>query len=86
VDRTPISPDQHPPALAHGVAVFDEATGRYGTVADATLSRDLVHLRPIGGGIEWRARREHIRPALASELLAARLRTARTPPRGRDGL
>jgi hypothetical protein len=71
--------------LARGVTVHDEATGRRGTVADATLSAAYVHLRPIGGGIEWRARREHVRPVLASELLADRLRETRTPPRGRDG-
>jgi hypothetical protein len=67
--------------LAHGVVVVDEATGRRGTVADTTLSATYVYLRPIGGGIEWRARREDIRPVTASEILADRLRNARTSPR-----
>jgi hypothetical protein len=64
--------------VAHGVTVYDELSGRRGTVADTTTSPGLVFLRPIGGGIEWRARREHIRPVLASELLADRLRDGRT--------
>lgn len=71
-------PDTDEHDLAHGVTVYDEATDRYGTVADARIIPGRVWLRPIGGGIEWCARREHIRPALASELLAERLKSART--------
>jgi hypothetical protein len=60
--------------VARGVTVYDESSERFGTVADTGLGTNLVFLRPLGGGLEWRARREHIRPALASELLADRLR------------
>lgn len=67
----------HPPPQ-HGVTVYDEGTDQYGTIADATLSPTTVFLRPIGGGTEWQARRDHVRPALASELLAGRLRESRT--------
>ncbi|HEY5837174.1 hypothetical protein [Streptomyces sp.] len=73
-------PDATPPTPVPGLPVFDEATGRYGTVADITLSTVSVFLRPIGGGIEWRARREHIRPVTTGELLADRLREERTSP------
>lgn len=68
--------------LALGVVVYDEASGRRGTVADTSLSADLVFLRPIGGGIEWRARRAHLRPVLMSEVLAEQLRETRTSPPG----
>jgi hypothetical protein len=58
------------------LAVYDEAAEEFGTVADVWPTR-LVYVRPIGGGLEWEARRETLRPALTSELLAERVREQR---------
>jgi hypothetical protein len=74
-------PDTGDP-LAQGATVYDESTGRYGTVSDIRLSRDSVFLRPLGGGVEWTARREHLRPAATSDLLAERLRSERSSAGG----
>lgn len=62
--------------LIQGLQVYDEAAQRYGTVADV-WSTGLVSLRPLGGGLEWDTRREAIRPALTSELLALRVKAER---------
>lgn len=70
------------PSLVHGLQVYDETAKRYGTVAEAMPSTDLVYLRPLGGGVEWTSSRSAIRPALTSELLALRVaaeRKARRP-------
>jgi hypothetical protein len=64
--------------LTQGATVYDESSGRYGTVADARMTPGWVFLRPLGGGLEWQARREHVRPATASDLLAERLRSERS--------
>lgn len=76
-------PDTDDP-LALGATVHDEHTGRYDTVADTATSPGLVFLRPLGGGREWTARREHLRPATTGELLETRLRTARATTTGDD--
>lgn len=66
-----------PPSLVQGLPVYDEAAECYGTVAEAWPSTDVVYLRPLGGGVEWTASRDDIRPALTSELLALRVAAER---------
>jgi hypothetical protein len=56
--------------------VYDEAAEEFGTVTDVWPT-GLVFVRPLGGGREWQARRDALRPARTSELLALRLRTER---------
>jgi hypothetical protein len=72
------APAEHPspPPPVRGLAVYDEVAEEFGTVADVWPT-GLVFLRPLGGGLEWETRREAIRPALASELLAKRVRALR---------
>ncbi|AEW93896.1 MULTISPECIES: hypothetical protein [Streptomycetaceae] len=59
-----------PSWIRHGVPAYDPATGMYGTVAGIgepyTLPGppDVVYLRPLGGGIEWRADIHQVQPAL----------------------
>lgn len=65
-----------PPSPVQGLTVYDETAKEFGTVADVWPT-GLVFLRPIGGGREWQAHRESIRPALTSELLAERVRQER---------
>jgi hypothetical protein len=64
------------PSPVRGLRVYDEVADEFGTVTDVWPT-GLVFLRPIGGGLEWQARRETIRPALASEVLARRVREER---------
>ncbi len=47
--------------LAFGVLAFDAGRGVVGMVMEVTWG--LVYLRPEGGGVEWTARREDVRPA-----------------------
>lgn len=52
-----------------GTVVVDEQQGRIGEVMDA-VGRYL-QLRPLGGGLEWDADPEHVRPATPDERLRA---------------
>ncbi len=45
--------------------MYDETAQKFGTVAEVWTD-DLVYLRPLGGGLEWEARRGTVRPALTS--------------------
>jgi hypothetical protein len=71
-------PESNPEAdIAFGTPVYDQATGAYGTVTDVTTLPGTVFVRPAGGGTEWTARRQDVRPVPASELLEDRVRTDR---------
>lgn len=63
--------------VALGATVYDTSSGRYGTVVDTQMSQSRVYLRPIGGGLEWTASREDLRPATTGDLLAERMREGR---------
>ncbi len=52
--------------------MFDEATGRLGYVMDRVGSR--VQLRPDCGGVEWDARPEDVREAVAGDVLRVKVR------------
>lgn len=58
-------------APAVGDLVFDEGAQRPGRVV-AVWSTGLA-LRPIGGGVEWRASRDKVREPKASERLSPRV-------------
>lgn len=58
-------------ALEVGTLALDEQTGRVGRVMDHLDSH--VQLRPPGGGREWDADPEHVRPVTPQERLKARL-------------
>jgi hypothetical protein len=57
-----------------GELAMDAALGRVGVV----MGRDgpYVQLRPLGGGREWDARPEDVRPATAAEQLSAKVAEA----------
>ncbi|TDC74236.1 hypothetical protein [Streptomyces hainanensis] len=66
--------------LEIGAAAYDERVGRYGVVMDHEGGR--VYLRPPGGGLEWEAAVEHVRPARVSEVLAEPVAEANARSRG----
>lgn len=51
-----------------GDTVKDTGNGRIGTVMG--FVGPYVQMRPIGGGVEWDARPERLRPVTASEALS----------------
>lgn len=72
----PSGVEQTSPPPVQGMTVYDEGADRFGTVAEVSPT-GLVFLRPLGGGLEWDARRESLRPATTSDLLAERVRAER---------
>ncbi|WP_410537896.1 hypothetical protein [Streptomyces sp. KL2] len=63
-----------PPAIAVGSVARDLRDGRIGDVMDVHPGR--VWLRPLGGGREWDAKPDDVRPLTAHEQLSARLAAA----------
>jgi len=61
-------------APERGALVYDPGTQRVGEYRDTT--GPYAMLRPVGGGREWQADPERIRPATADERLAAALKAA----------
>lgn len=57
---------------AVGTVMVDEARDRIGEFQDELRGR--FHLRPIGGGLEWDASPDHVRPATDEERMRARVR------------
>jgi hypothetical protein len=57
-----------------GEMAIDVARGRVGVVMDR--EGPYVQLRPLGGGREWDARPEDVRPATAAEQLSAKVAEA----------
>ncbi|MFH8405605.1 hypothetical protein ACH4FX_12630 [Streptomyces sp. NPDC018019] len=57
-----------------GQIVFDTAQRRVGRVMDKVGT--YIQLRPLGGGREWDADPERLRPPTPRELLSARLAAA----------
>jgi hypothetical protein len=55
-----------------GAFAYDARRGRVGEVMH--ISRNLYALRPAGGGLEWDARREDLRPATALDRLRPALK------------
>ncbi|WP_327724384.1 hypothetical protein [Streptomyces europaeiscabiei] len=66
------------PAL--GDTVEDTGRRRFGRVMG--FEGPYVQLRPIGGGREWDAEREHIRQATLGEALSADVKVANARSRG----
>ncbi|MET9295021.1 hypothetical protein [Streptomyces sp. NPDC003077] len=64
-----------------GSLAFDTARHRVGHVMDRLGTR--IQLRPLGGGVEWDAQPEDVRPATALEELTARLAARDARSRGR---
>ncbi|SFJ82979.1 hypothetical protein [Streptomyces pini] len=62
------------PAITVGSVARDLRDGRVGDVMDVRPGR--VWLRPLGGGREWDAKPDDIRPLTAHEQLRARLAAA----------
>lgn len=68
----PAEPTPAPPPP--GAAVRDTASGRVGVVMGH--ESPYLQLRPLGGGGEWDAAPERVRPIDAAELLHARVAEA----------
>lgn len=66
---------------APGTLVRDTATNRIGRVMDGPWGT-RVALRPEGGGTEWDAELDKLRPVSMSELLSARVAEANRRSRG----
>ena len=64
-----------------GTLVRDIATNRIGRVMDCPWGT-RVALRPEGGGTEWDAELDKLRPVSVSELLSARVAEANRRSRG----
>lgn len=64
-----------------GSVVFDANRGREGVVM--AVGQGRINLRPKGGGCEWEALREHLRPTAGYDL--GRSRVAE-PGRGSNGI
>ncbi len=72
-----------PAAFEPGTVLYDPATAKVGEYRGASGPRAL--LRPLGGGREWEAEPDGLRPATDRERLgagvrAANARTLATPP------
>ncbi len=67
---------------AIGTWVVDTSTDRMAVVVDVILGR--LHLRRMGGGVEWDAAPEGVRLATEREVLSARV--AEVNRRSRAGL
>jgi hypothetical protein len=63
-----------------GSPAYDASRERYGLVMDRVAGR--VWLRQVGGGREWEARPEDIRPARLSDLLTNPVAEANARSRG----
>ena len=63
-----------------GTLLFDPATNRVGEYQDR--SGPYAMLRPVGGGREWQADPEVLRPATDQERLSAGVRAANDRARG----
>jgi hypothetical protein len=61
-------------APSPGALVHDPATGRIGEYT--ARSGPYAMLRPVGGGREWQADPESIRPATREERIRAQVRAA----------
>lgn len=57
--------------LAVGDQVYDEGRRMLGRVM--AVGEGRLHLRPVGGGVEWTTRPENVRPPTASERLSPRI-------------
>ncbi|MFE4493122.1 hypothetical protein ACFRKD_11785 [Streptomyces niveus] len=68
------------PALVQGTVVFDEQGSRIGEVMGS--EGPYLQLRPLGGGREWDADPERVRPATAHERLSAAVAVANAVSRG----
>jgi hypothetical protein len=62
------------PSITVGSVARDLRDGRVGDVMDVHPGR--IWLRPLGGGREWDARPDDVRPLTAREQLSARLAAA----------
>lgn len=60
--------------------VLDSETGKAGKVMG--VDGPYVQLRPVGGGLEWDARPENLRPATMAEALSAGVAIANARSRG----
>ncbi|MFG2633976.1 hypothetical protein ACGFX8_08500 [Streptomyces sp. NPDC048362] len=63
-------PERHEP----GQLLYDPVTGRVGEYRDRVGPRAM--LRPVGGGLEWEADPDTLRPATDRERLGASVRAA----------
>lgn len=72
--------DSTPDVPCAGTLVVDSRQNRRGVVMDRTGSR--VQLRPEGGGREWDARPEDVRPVSAAEALWPQVDAANARGRG----
>ncbi|MGX2995387.1 hypothetical protein JNUCC64_14000 [Streptomyces sp. JNUCC 64] len=67
-----VVPKRPPDELAVGTLAFDTRRELLGVVMDAAWGP--VYLRPPGGGIEWCACREDVRPATVADRIRPALR------------
>ncbi len=77
-EQDAMTPDAYEPRL--GDTVEDTAARKFGKVTG--FVGPYVQLRPIGGGIEWDARPEKLRPATSEEALSAGVAVANARSRG----
>ncbi|WP_329216964.1 hypothetical protein OG352_13430 [Streptomyces sp. NBC_01485] len=77
-DQPPSDPGSYEPRI-DDIAV-DAGANKTGRVVDFVGSR--VWLRPVGGGIEWNARPEDLRPATTAETLSKDVAAANARSRG----
>lgn len=63
-----------------GALVVDTASRRVGTLMDVTGG--TAWLRPVGGGVEWTAKADDVRPATTAETLSDRVIQANARSKG----
>ncbi|MFF3819388.1 hypothetical protein ACFYYD_22790 [Streptomyces bluensis] len=68
------------PRLSPGTVVRDEQRNRIGEVMGA--EGPYLQLRPLGGGREWDAEPDRVRPATTAERLSAAVAAANAVSRG----
>ena len=76
------TPRDHEPAV--GTVVRDEQRSRVGEFRGVQSGRFM--LRPIGGGREWEARPDEVRPVPADEALRLRVAAANRYSRAARGV
>jgi len=74
------APERSGEGARRGDVVRDTGTDKVGEVMG--FVGPYVQVRPVGGGVEWDARPELLRPVSEPEALSARVAVAKARPRG----